>query len=113
MNLNDYNNAADAEKYQNDNGVVLRAILIQWKVAKFTWKDLCNTLAAYKLTRESVLEAMLNFAESEYIICKDRETNARIDLWDYVDELDDVSFMLGKKGRDIAYTIIHDPSINL
>ncbi|MBQ7974595.1 MAG: hypothetical protein IJ300_02780 [Clostridia bacterium] len=103
----------DAEQYRKTNGTVLRTILARWRVAKFSWRDLILMLAAYNIEKEDVMEAMLSFNESGYVTARLRENHQIVSMWDYVDELDELEFNLAKAGRDAAYNIASDPSIDM
>lgn len=103
----------DAEQYCKNNGVVLRTILASWRVSKFTWRELLNTLDAYHIDKESVLEAMLCFDEAGYITVKLRDTHQTVSFWDYIDVPEELEFMIAKRGRDAAYNILSDKSISM
>ena len=103
----------DAEQYRKTNGIVLRTILARWRVSKFSWRDLIMMLDAYNIAKEDVMESVLCFNESGYITARLKENHQIVSMWDYVDELDELEFNLAKAGRDAAYNIANDPSIDM
>ena len=112
-NLGELTAEMDNEQFCKNNGIVIRTILARWRVSTFTWRELLQVLAAYHMDEEDVLEAMLCFDEMGYIKTKTGDTAEAANLIDYTDDLDEVYFSLGKKGREIARGLEKDPSIML
>ncbi len=100
-----------ANEFKRINGVVMRMIVLLFKVKWFRFDDLVIALTANKLSREEIYEALDYFESQEYIEVRELEGRQEVRLSDM--DIEDVEIKLTGEGKKVAYSIRTDDGIDL
>ncbi|MBQ7794786.1 MAG: hypothetical protein IJ366_09770 [Clostridia bacterium] len=101
----------EAQEYRENNGIVMRIILTCHRRGWFDITELVQTLSAYKLTLDDIMDAVDYFDDSGYIETRDKESKAKVKPCDL--DFDEIEIRLCGNGHLVARGIIKDDGISL
>lgn len=101
----------EAQEFVKNNGTVMRVILACHKRGWFSIRELADTLSAYRLTLDDIMDAVGYFEDMGYIKVRDIETKEEISSCDA--EYDEIELRLFGAGHRMARGIIEDGGICL
>lgn len=102
----------DAEEFRKNNGIVLRAVIMQQPIGRFTFRQLCDMLSAYSsMTMDDIRECVDYLEDRGYIETVDGD-GFNMKLCDFDDEFDAL-LRLTAEGRLIGKGIKSDEAIDL
>lgn len=110
MNIKDELRETDANEFKANCGTVLRAVIIGKSVGRFSFKQLCEMLDAYPITKNEVLECIDYLEDRGFIETLNRD-GFKCKTCDYDER--DVSYRLTGDGRLIVKGILDDEGVLL
>lgn len=110
-NVKDELKKMEADKWAENNGIVMRTILAVFNRGYFKLKELTQTLSAYNISYNNVLDAIDYFDDLKYIEIKD-ETNRITHTYDE-ENIDCLKFRVTATGTRLGYGKIEDDGIDL
>lgn len=102
---------AEAEKFKERNGIVMRMMATAFRRGWFGIKDVVQTLAAYDMGLDEILESIDYFEDRRYIECRDSETKCAVRSADC--EPTEMEIRLTADGKLLGYSIISDEGIDI
>ncbi len=111
MNIADEIKKDEAKEFCQNNGIVMRTILIFFKRGYFKVRDLYLNLKAFDLKKEDVLSALDYFDDMGYIETRLLSTHERVKPCEAED--DEIELRLHAKGKLVGNSLLEDPGIEL
>ena len=112
MNMKDELIKGEGEKYQKDNGIVMRCIVTLFRRGWFKTKELMQSLEAYNLTCENVTDAICYFSDRHYIETREEKNKEIIRACD-AESIFDLEIRLCADGVLIGKSLLEDIGIDL
>nr|DAZ26047.1 MAG TPA: Minichromosome maintenance protein MCM [Caudoviricetes sp.] len=104
--------AMDAADFCKANGTVMRIISTMFRRGWFKVRALLQTLAAYNMSIEDVLDAIDYFEDRGYIQVRDADTRTEMRSCD-AQEIDEIEMRLTADGKLLGYKLMADDGIDL
>lgn len=111
MRIKDELKKDEKQTFCANNGLVMRTIVTFFKRGWFKTNELLNTLAAYELETDDVIEAIDYFADRGYIQTRDAEAHEPVLPCDV--DFEDLEIRLHANGVQLGRHLIDDIGIDL
>ena len=102
----------EAQEFRKNNGIVMRNIITMFRRGWFKSKQLCESVDAYSLTREDVMDAIEYFSDRNYIETRYADTHEPVRPCD-ADNISDIEMRLCAGGVLVGKSLIDDVGIDL
>lgn len=102
----------EGQEFRKNNGIIMRNIVTLFKYGWFSTKQLMQSLDAYNLSRNDIVDAILYFDDRDYIETKDAFTGEITRACDS-DDITDLEIRLRADGALIGKSLLEDPGIDM